>query len=128
MKKVFLFFITISIILVVSQCTYHNVEEYYANTLDTITNCGDTIDVSFSKDVFPLVADHCISCHNDITQYAGRNYDSYEGILEVVENGKLLKVINHEPGYVQMPKNADKLAQCYIDIIEAWIRQGSKDN
>jgi mono/diheme cytochrome c family protein len=110
-------------------CTFDNTEEYYAylNT-DTIEDCGDTLEVSFWTEVFPVIADNCSSCHNDIVSYGGRNYDHYNGIIEVVDNGKLLKVINHTPGYPQMPRDAPKLQQCQIDKIEAWINQGSLNN
>lgn len=127
MKK-YLILSVISALIILSQCTYHNIDEYFDEVpTDTITNC-DTIDVSFSKTVFPIIVNNCIACHNDITHYNDRNYETYEGITDAVNSGKLINVINHNSAYVKMPKNADKLPQCYINLIEAWVNQGSKNN
>lgn len=127
MKK-YLIFSLISALIIFSQCNYHNIDEYFDDIpYDTITNC-DTVDVSFSQTVFPIIVNNCVACHNDITHYKDRNYETYEGITDAVNSGILLKVINHTPAYVKMPWEGNKLPQCYIDIIEAWVDQGMKNN
>jgi len=110
-----------------SPCNYHNIEEYFDEIDDSLTDCVPE-NVSFSKDVFPIIVNNCSACHNDITHYKDRNYDTYEGIADVAASGKLLRVINHESGIANMPQNADKLDQCYIDIIEQWINDGAENN
>ena len=126
MKERILYISTVIFIgLLISQCNYHNVEEYF----DVPSNeLCDTLDISFSGYIFPLIVDNCASCHNDITTYGERNYDTYEGIKEVAETGLILNVLNHEPGFVQMPKDANKLPDCDLSKIEAWINQGIKNN
>ena len=124
-KTIFYISSIIAIGLLTSQCNYHNVEEYFDISSNELC---DTTDISFSDYIFPLIENNCSACHNSVTTYGGRNYDTFEGIKEVAETGLILNVLKHEPNFVQMPKNAAKLPDCNILKIEAWINQGIKNN
>lgn len=123
MKK-FKFFFIVSIVLVFSQCTYDNENDYFKDNLDICY----TENRSFNNDVLPVVENNCFSCHNSSNSSGGINLENYENIKFIAESGKLLGTINHDVGYSAMPLNSSKLSDCTINQIEAWIKQGLKNN
>jgi hypothetical protein len=90
-------------------------------------NC-DTTTVTFSGTIFPLIQNSCIGCHSGSTPGGQINLSSYQGILAVAQNGKLLGSVNHEIGFSQMPKGGNKLASCRVDQIRIWIEDGAMNN
>lgn len=125
--KQYIILTMIILAVILSACNNHNIKEYFDEVGDTTTICFPD-SVSFSKDVFPIIVNNCSACHNDIVHYKDRNYDTYEGIADAANSGKLLRAINHESGIENMPKNAEKLNQCYINTIEKWISDGAENN
>ena len=110
----------ISFIILSANCNYHNKDDYF-------NEACDTVDMSFSKDINPIIQKKCVPCHNYELYYNGRIYETYEGVKEVAETGLLLEVINHS-GNIKMPKDEPKLPDCEIDKFEAWVNQGFKNN
>jgi len=45
-----------------------------------------------------------------------------------VNNGNLVNVIEHNPGYSQMPQGLPQLASCTINKIVAWVNRGAPNN
>lgn len=88
----------------------------------------DTLNVSYSSNIVPIMQLHCYGCHNEIDQYAGINLKDFHTVLTLVESGKLMGTINHESGFSAMPKNADKLSDCEISKLNAWINNGYENN
>jgi len=43
-------------------------------------------------------------------------------------NGTLAGAIEHTPGFTPMPQFGDKLSDCNIAIIKAWINNGALNN
>jgi mono/diheme cytochrome c family protein len=84
--------------------------------------------MSFQTDIQPILQASCVSCHNSGFASGGVILDGYENVKPYAQSGKLSKVINHENGVTAMPMNADKLDDCTIKKIDAWIEQGFKDN
>lgn len=108
-----------------SSCLYDKLEE-----MENIAPC-DTSDVTYTKDIKPLIATNCgpdNSCH----QLDGSDSEiplvSYEPVKGVAETGQLLGAVTHDVNYEPMPKDADKLSECNINLIKAWINQGLKEN
>jgi hypothetical protein len=99
----------------------------------TQTNCKkeatcDTTDVSYKNDVKPLLQKNgCLTaaCHGSTAAYP---YETYAELKETVDNERLLGAIKQQVGFSKMPKTGAKLDDCSISIIEAWIKQGTKDN
>jgi uncharacterized membrane protein len=106
--------------------------------------------VSFRKDVFPLVQKHCLPCHaEDNFNPSELSLDSYELLRlggkhgDPVVPGKskdsiLLQKLGSKPPFGDpMPLDAKKkkggpskkqLSEQELKIIAAWIDQGAKDN
>ncbi len=106
-------------------CTYHKSEEEYP----PVTTPCDTSAVSYSADVTGILSTYCYSCHSgNAINGSGIKLDTYEGVSAQAKFGDLLQVIQHDPGFPAMPKDADKLSECNIAIIRTWIRNGSRNN
>ena len=97
------------------------------NNACTSTSC-DTSNVTFSQTVWPIIQNKCVGCHSGASPSGGISLATYSDLAVVAGNGQLFGAINHDPGYVPMPFNANKLPQCEIDQIEIWINNGYPDN
>lgn len=119
------FLCIIGMIVGLQACYYDNEEDLYP-TINPPT-C-DTLEVSLSLVVVPILDDNCISCHSGGTPAANINLEGYDDLLIQVNNGNLLGVIRHDARFSPMPKGGNQLADCDIDKIAAWVSQGAKNN
>ena len=88
----------------------------------------DTTHVTFSGTIWPLMQTWCTGCHTGNNAGGGIPIENYADVVAIAQNGSLLGSINHDPDYVAMPKNADKLSDCQIAEIRIWIEEGTPDN
>lgn len=104
-------------------CYYDNEEELYPN----IPPC-DTVNVTYSSSVAPVMANHCNDCHGGTAPTAGIRTDTYNGLSVIAASGRLWGAINHEQGFSFMPKDAPKLSECDLAKIRKWLDDGFPDN
>ena len=97
------------------------------NNSCTETEC-DTINVTYSSTIRPIIQNSCLGCHSGASPSGGIRLETHSDVVAVVTNGKLLGTIRHEQGYSAMPKNGAKLDDCYITQIEKWINNGAPNN
>lgn len=103
-----------------SACTY----EYPEPTLEPeITDTTDVIgeqtdSVSFSDDVFPIISQNCLSCHNG---FQPPNLSSYEGVKANAAS------VKNTTSSRSMPVGGS-LSEDEIRIIALWVEQGAGDN
>lgn len=120
MKNIILPLFCMLLIILLSQCTKDSVQEFYGDN-----NC-DTLDITFSETVDPIMDRNCKSCH-----YTGNGTGvtlvTYNNIKKEVDNGRLLGSIKHENGYSPMPQGG-KLDDCSISKIEAWVNNGAPND
>ena len=102
---------------------YYDVEE----DLYPTTGC-DTVDVSYSAVVLPLLEIACYGCHDDANNLGGISIEGYDKLKPFADNGALVGVIRHQDGYSPMPQNQGPLPECDIQKIEAWIADGAQNN
>lgn len=103
-----------------SACSYDNLEEYYSEI------ACDTVDISFSSDIYPMLERNCLGCHFDGNS-SGVELESYDDLKEIAESGRLLGALKHLPGYEPMPRGG-KLDDCSIRKFEIWTEEGALDN
>ena len=90
--------------------------------------------VDFAKEVAPILAEHCVSCHNPKAKKGGYDMSTYTAALKPGENGPaivpgkidespLLEMIEGttEP---TMPKFAPLLIPQKREVIRRWIAAG----
>ena len=95
------------------------------------TDCGapcDSTASSFSNDIFPMLQNYCIGCHNTARSDGNVNIESYSKIIPYVENGVLIGSIKHDPLYAIMPPSGSKLSDCRIAQLQKWIDEGAQNN
>jgi len=99
--------------------------------------------VSFSKDVMPILDAKCVSCHavgKKGFEASGLSVETYEQLMQGTREGPVI-----EPGYsyfstlqivvehraspsVSMPRTSEKLTSEEIQIIGEWIDEGARNN
>ena len=68
---------------------------------------------------------YCTGCHNSAAPQGNINLDSYQNVAQYVKTGSLYGSITYNPTYSAMPKGGNKLDQCDIDKVKAWIDAGA---
>jgi ankyrin repeat protein len=95
-----------------------------------------TAKVDYDKDVRPLLAQHCYSCHGDTVQQSGLRLDLRQNALRGGDYGpvivpgksaesKLIKRLVDGDGGMQMPPTG-ALDPQEINVLRAWIDQGAE--
>lgn len=93
-----------------------------------VMSCGGkedcvTTDLTYTSDIKSLVSGCAASgCHESGS--ASGSMASYDDLVAFVGFGRIEGAINHEAGFSPMPQNGDKLSDCNISKIEAWIADG----
>lgn len=91
-------------------------------------NGCDTVNVTYSGTVAPLLQAKCVGCHNANTMSGNINLSTYTGAQVQALNGRMIGAVNHDPGYSPMPKGGNKLPPCEIEALGIWIADGAPNN
>ena len=122
MKKLYF---AIAGICLLSSCSYDNEEELYGGSI-----C-DTVSMSFQADIFPIISEHCTSCHSEPSPSGGLALEDYNQIQisanDTGTDGMIHRIEKAEGEAGIMPKGY-RLPQCQIDMIKAWVTQGTLNN
>lgn len=102
-------------------------------------------EVSFQRDVQPVLHDYCVSCH----QLGGKGYaksglelTSYQGLMKGTKFGPVVipgnseastftKLLTGTNNGLKMPmglNSSGTLDRQYILVLRKWVRQGAKNN
>lgn len=129
MKRASIIFILALSSFFLYNCQYDNEEELYSD-INAGEKC-DTLNITLSNTVEPILSENCYSCHsnsNSGTFGAGINLETYSELMELVHSGRLTGAITHSPGFSAMPQGGEKLDDCSISKIRAWINSGALNN
>ncbi|MEX2215620.1 MAG: c-type cytochrome domain-containing protein [Phycisphaeraceae bacterium] len=97
-------------------------------------------DVSFYKDVVPILKKHCTGCHHpdkakgklDLTTFGALQKGGKNGAAFLAgdpDKSLLVKMIKGQPGAApEMPEDADPLKPEQVAVIEKWIKAGAVDD
>lgn len=110
------------LLLLFNSCTYDNEVDYFKDS----TNTCDIENMSFQTDVYPVISNSCVGCHNNSFASGRINLEGYDNVKKNSE--MILKTIKHQAGVEPMPQGAAKLPDCTIEKINAWVDQGMKNN
>lgn len=96
---------------------------------NTISNSGcDSVSVSYSKSVEPIITTWCVGCHNQNNAGGGISLSTHNDVLNCINSNRLLGSIKHLSGFSPMPKNGGQLSTCDIAKIEKWVKLGAIKN
>lgn len=104
-----------------SGCYYDNEEDLYAGG----TGACDTVSVSYSADIQPILAANCYECHSDGSNVAGFTFDAHAELKNYADGGSLVARINDASN--PMPPSG-LLSSCDREKIEAWVKAGAANN
>jgi mono/diheme cytochrome c family protein len=102
-------------------------------------------EVSFKKDVQPILHDHCVSCHSpggSGVAKSGLDLTSYEGLMRGTVYGPVVipgnsdtstftKLLTGTNKGLKMPMGLNAsgtLDNQYIQLLRNWVKQGAKNN
>jgi hypothetical protein len=106
-------------------CFYDNEEYLYPKVAG---NC-DTLNISFSATIFPILNTKCLSCHSNTSAAAFGNSIKLQDYADVKSREQaILGSVKHLNPYSPMPKNSAKLNACPVQQIEIWIKAGGLNN
>ncbi|TWU51786.1 PSD1 and planctomycete cytochrome C domain-containing protein [Rubripirellula reticaptiva] len=93
-------------------------------------------DVSFNRDIRPILSDRCYFCHgfDENHREAGLRLDQAEAASDAIEPGKpddselLRRIISDDEDEVMPPRSAHKkpISDDEINLIRRWIQQGAQ--
>ena len=100
-------------------------------------------EVSFSKDIMPVLSQNCLHCHTQGGEgqvASGLSMESYADLMKGTKHGPVIKpgqsyastlqiLVEHKADVsLNMPKGGGKLSTDQIELIGKWIDQGAKNN
>jgi len=109
----------------------------------TLPPPSDQKDVTYAKDIKPILDKSCVKCHGEQKPKARLRLDSLEAALRGGEDGKVIVTgdsaksllvhnvgyLGHKDNWMPPPKNKagiEPLTKDEIGLIRAWIDQGAK--
>lgn len=101
-------------------CYYDNEEELYPQPVEC-----DTLNVSYSGTIAPIMNTNCNDCHGGSSPAANVKTDTYDDLKTIADDDRLWGVVNHEAGYSPMPKDRPKLNDCNLKKIRVWLDNGA---
>lgn len=109
--------------LTTPSCTYSHGEP--------VPCIADTLNVTFSGVVSPIIQANCLDCHNTAnyqTLGSFQNFDQFSVLQNHARSGRLMGCLRHEPGYPAMPQRRAKLSDCDLARIQTWVNAGAPNN
>jgi uncharacterized membrane protein len=97
------------------------------NSCSNTANC-DTVNVTYTASVAPILKTYCVVCHSATSPSAGVDLSTFAGVKVQAANGRLIGSITHAVGYKPMPSSTSKLGSCEINQIQVWITKGTLNN
>lgn len=89
--------------------------------------CGDTVNITYTISVKPIIDNKCVGCHSGTSPQGGINLAGFNAIKTQVDNGKLWGSVNHSSGFSPMPVGGT-LSTCELTQIHKWITMGAPNN
>ena len=100
-------------------------------------------EVSFSKDIMPVLTQSCLHCHTVGAEgqvASGLSMENYADLMKGTKHGPVIQpgqsyastlqiLVEHKADQsLNMPKGGIKLTNDQIELIGKWIDQGAKNN
>ena len=92
-------------------------------------------DISYSKDVYPILENRCGKCHMGSFTSKNLNMETYDSLMAGSQNGAVIVAGNAKESLLarkilkgEMPKRGPKLTPAQVQIIIDWINAGAPNN
>lgn len=90
------------------------------------SNC-DSINVTFSGTIMPMITTYCMGCHSGTNPSGGISLTNHSQVSANAQPG-IWSTINHYNPWIPMPYNGPKLSQCKINQFKRWLDIGKPNN
>lgn len=112
-------------------------------TAQDSTNTKPATEISYSKEVAPVLTRFCATCHNEDDEHPSQLYmDSYDQLMKGGKHGKaiqpgngkestLVQKMSSDPPFGKVMPPPDKTRRPsaeQMELIRLWIDQGAKKN
>ncbi|MBK7944350.1 MAG: hypothetical protein IPJ85_03135 [Flavobacteriales bacterium] len=89
----------------------------------------DTLNVTYSGTIAPIMQARCTSCHSGSAPSGGLNLTQWGVVNQRAMDGTLEGAVRHlgDP-FINMPPLGPQLSSCRIRQIQLWIAQGAPNN
>jgi hypothetical protein len=104
---------------------YKWIQQGAKNNKCTEATC-DSLNVTFSGSVAPILNTYCIGCHKSSLASGNITLDSYTGASTVAKNGQLMGGLTGN--LIRMPQTGGSLSTCDLGIIRKWVADGAPNN
>lgn len=107
----------------------------YAVLQSDTTHAAPRADISYSKDVRPILESRCGKCH--MGEYASEslNMETYESLMSGSQNGPVIipgdadsSLLVEKVTTGEMPKRGQELTPEQIQVVIDWINAGALNN
>ncbi|MBC7776807.1 MAG: cytochrome c [Phycisphaerae bacterium] len=122
MKQLFFVVSVVAALAVFTQtaCYYDNEVEQYG-----VPIC-DTVSISYSADIKPIIEANCLSCHAPGGEQEFVPFDTYDGLKLFTLNHEIVDRVYGNGVNIMPPSGA--LSDCNKLKIEAWVNAGAPNN
>jgi hypothetical protein len=121
-------FLLAAVAIIGVMCWLAGCSKESADRLAGSTSTCDTTDVSYSKQILPILQDNCYSCHQGSAASSGIDLSNFTILQEHVKNGDLASAVTHTGSVTPMPYEEPMLPSCEVNTIVAWVNQGALNN
>lgn len=100
------------------------------NNKEELAETCSTANVTYTNTIAPLIsANNCLSCHSGATPQGGFPLQTYEQVKSKASetrsgNAVLYGATAHLSGFSPMPQVGQKLNNCELSKLKAWIDNG----
>ena len=103
----------------------------------TLVATAQEAEVSFHRDVLPILRVNCFSCHKPTKTKGGVDLTTHGALLKGGANGQIISIGDAKKSRLvesicgdepEMPKDAEPLSAQEFDLISRWITQGAKSD
>lgn len=118
-------FLLAFLVMILIGCTYDKEGAIAPSTCSTSPSSV----VSYARDIYPIIKNNCLSCHDAKNHAGGIVIENYIQISESSKSGELYQSVYFPPsGNPPIMPKGKSLLKCEITLIEAWAKQGSLNN
>src|SRR5258705_10196026 len=92
----------------------------------------------FSREIRPILEQHCLKCHGPEKQKGGLRFDSKDGAFKAGESGekaivpghasqsRLIKLVSSKDDTERMPSKGEPLSEAQVALLKLWIDTGAE--
>jgi len=118
MKKVVSGLVGLFLLILIHSCFYDNEEALYPQ----LSSQCDTSNVTYTNSISTIMSSYCTNCHGAGAS-GGLDLRTYE--LVKANANTIYGSINHDNGFVAMPKGGSQLDDCTLLKVKAWINNNT---